>query len=84
MYKISLFILILAVFSSTTAKYDDTDEEFLDIGVQLTGDNSDVLVADLIAEEKNFLNVGHVSDLFSLFLIDSFDNDDDSFIDSGS
>jgi hypothetical protein len=33
----------------------------MDIGVQLKGNHHDFLVADLIAEENDFFNAGHVS-----------------------
>jgi hypothetical protein len=57
-----LFILILCVLSINGYKQEnDDDEEFIDIGVRLTGDNRDYLIADLIAEEKDIFNAGHVS-----------------------
>lgn len=61
--KFFIFILILNIVLINSKSNDDNDdnEEFLDIGVQLRGDKQDVLVADLIAEERNVLNVGHVS-----------------------
>ncbi len=57
-----LFILILCVLNINAYKQEnDDDEEFIDIGVRLTGDNRDYLIADLIAEEKDIFNAGHVS-----------------------
>jgi len=62
MYTNYLFILILCVLSINGYKQEnDDDEEFIDIGVRLTGDNRDYLIADLIAEEKDIFNAGHVS-----------------------
>jgi hypothetical protein len=37
------------------------DDEFVDIGVRLTNDNHDSLIADLIAEERDVINAGLVS-----------------------
>jgi hypothetical protein len=62
MYTNYLFILILCVLNINGYKQEnDDDEEFIDIGVRLTGDNRDYLIADLIAEEKDIFNAGHVS-----------------------
>ena len=68
MYTTSLFILFLCLFNINISKQenesnvvDDDDDEFIDIGVRLTGNNRDYLIADLIAEEKNLFNAGHVS-----------------------
>ena len=55
-------ILILFVLNVYTYKQEnDNEEDFIDIGVRLTGDNRDYLIADLIAEEKDIINAGHVS-----------------------
>jgi hypothetical protein len=57
MYTNYLFILILCVLNINGYKQEnDDDEEFIDIGVRLTGDNRDYLIADLIAEEKDSWN----------------------------
>jgi len=62
MYTNYLFILILCVLNINGYKQEnDDDEEFIDIGVRLTGDNRDYLIADLIAEERDIFNAGHVS-----------------------
>ncbi|CAF3842179.1 unnamed protein product [Rotaria magnacalcarata] len=64
MYKIYLFILLLCIL--TVHSYQDENDgdgdydEFIDIGVRLTGDNRDYLIADLIAEEKNLFNAGDI------------------------
>ncbi|UJR30244.1 hypothetical protein I4U23_017782 [Adineta vaga] len=34
--------------------------EYIDIGVRLTDENSDQLIADLIAQERNILSAGHI------------------------
>ncbi|CAF2019698.1 unnamed protein product [Rotaria magnacalcarata] len=55
-----LYILLvntLNVNASRQVKYDD-DDEIMDIGVRLTNENHDSLIADLIAEEKEVLNAG--------------------------
>lgn len=61
MYKIFIVIVFLCVFNVNTHEQDENDDEFIDIGVRLTGDNQDYLIADLIAEEKNLFNAGHVN-----------------------
>ncbi len=53
-----LFIIHVKTFRRN---YYDDDEEFIDIGIRLTGDNRDYLIADLIAEEKDIINAGPVS-----------------------
>ncbi|CAF4845110.1 unnamed protein product, partial [Rotaria sp. Silwood1] len=60
MYKKFLVILFLCVFNVNTYQ-EENDDDFIDIGVRLTGDNRDYLIADLIAEEKNLFNAGHIS-----------------------
>ncbi|CAF3726887.1 unnamed protein product [Rotaria socialis] len=64
MYKIYLFILLLCILTVHTYQDendgDDDYDEFIDIGVRLTGDNRDYLIADLIAEEKNLFNAGDI------------------------
>jgi hypothetical protein len=58
--NVLLVILIISIFNVYTYNQED-EEDFIDIGVRLTGDNRDFLVADLIAEEKDIINAGHVS-----------------------
>jgi hypothetical protein len=58
MYMNLLFILILW---NVNAYDQENEDDFIDIGVRLTGDNRDFLIADLIAEEKDLFNAGHVS-----------------------
>ena len=56
-----LLILILCVWNiNACGDENDDDDEFIDIGIQLNGDNRDILIADLIAEEKDLFNAGHV------------------------
>lgn len=57
-----LLAYILNVNASTQSDHNGDDEEILDIGVRLTRENHDSLIADLIAEEKEVLNAGHVND----------------------
>ncbi len=59
-----VFLLItfnLLIINGKTYRQENDDEDFIDIGVRLTGDNRDFLIADLIAEEKDIINAGHVS-----------------------
>ena len=58
MVKLVFLVLILCVSISPAS----TEDDFMDIGVQLKGNSRDFLVADLIAEENDFFNAGHVSD----------------------
>jgi hypothetical protein len=58
--KFSL-ILIVCVLNVTSYKQEN-DDDFIDIGVRLTGNNRDILIADLIAEERDLFNAGHVSE----------------------
>ena len=60
MYR-NLFLILFALVLSTNAYDDENEDRFVDIGVQLKGNNRDFLVADLIAEERDVLNAGHVS-----------------------
>lgn len=55
--KFSLVILFLSIFNVNTENEDD----FIDIAVQLNGNNRDSLIADLIAEEKDIIHMGYVS-----------------------
>jgi hypothetical protein len=57
----STVLLVFLVSFLLTHAHDHTDDDFIDIGVQLRGDGEDGLVADLIAEENDFFNAGHVS-----------------------
>lgn len=56
-----LLILILCVWNVNACGDENDDDDFIDIGIQLNGDNRDILIADLIAEEKDLYNAGHVS-----------------------
>jgi hypothetical protein len=56
-----LIIFNLLIINGKTYRQENDDEDFIDIGVRLTGDNRDFLIADLIAEEKDIINAGHVS-----------------------
>jgi len=57
-----LVILFLSVLNvNTYRRENNNNDDFIDIGVRLTGDNRDFLIADLIAEEKDIINAGHVS-----------------------
>ncbi len=66
MYMNLLLLLLVILFLSvlnvnTYRRENNNDDDFIDIGVRLTGDNRDFLIADLIAEEKDIINAGHVS-----------------------
>jgi subtilisin family serine protease len=59
-----VFLLItfnLLIINGKTYRQENDDEDFIDIGVRLTGDNRDFLIADLIAEEKDIINAGHIN-----------------------
>lgn len=60
MIKNFLLILLLCVLTVYTND-EENDDEFIDIGVRLSGNNRDFLIADLIAEENNLFNAGDVS-----------------------
>ena len=55
-----LLILIFCVWNINACGDENGDDDFIDIGIQLNGDNRDILIADLIAEEKDLYNAGHV------------------------
>ncbi|CAF4594129.1 unnamed protein product [Rotaria sp. Silwood1] len=60
-----LFILLLLVYIFKVNASEETvdnrdEEETIDIGIRLTGNNRDYLIADLIAEERDILNAGHM------------------------
>jgi len=69
--NILLVILFLIIFNVNSYKRDN-DEDFIDIGVRLTGNNKDYLIADLIAEEKDIINAGHVSFVKEIIVEDKF------------
>jgi len=69
-----LFFLIFFIYIININAYkqeDDNNEDFIDVGVRLIGGKRDSLIADLIAEERNVLNAGHVSEL--KMIINKFD-----------
>jgi len=56
------FILLIYIININAYKQqEDDDEDFIDVGVRLIGGKRDSLIADLIAEERNVINAGHVS-----------------------
>lgn len=63
-----LVILNLSIINAKSYRQENDDEDFIDIGVRLTGNNRDYLIADLIAEEKDIINAGHVSRRMELIL----------------
>jgi hypothetical protein len=54
-------ILIVHIININASKYDDSDDDYVDVGVRLVGGKRDSLIADLIAAERNVINSGHVS-----------------------
>lgn len=54
-------ILIVYIININASKYDDSDEDYVDVGVRLVDGKRDTLIADLIAAERNVINTGHVS-----------------------
>jgi hypothetical protein len=64
--RLFFFFLIFFIYIININAYkqeDDNNEDFIDVGVRLIGGKRDSLIADLIAEERNVLNAGHVSEL---------------------
>ena len=59
MYR-NLFLILFALVLTTNAYDEQSEDTFVDIAVRLKGNNRDFLVADLIAEERDVLNAGHV------------------------
>ena len=57
--RIVLLLLGYAICSDAMASDDDPDG-FVDVGIRLTGGNQDSLIADLIADERDIYNAGHV------------------------
>ncbi|CAF2545866.1 unnamed protein product [Rotaria sp. Silwood2] len=55
-----IFLLLVYILKINASKetVEDDEEEIFDIGVRLTGNHHDYLIADLIAEEKDILNAG--------------------------
>ena len=58
-FLLILFIYILHI-NATKHEEDDDTEDFIDLGVRLVGGRQDSLIADLIAQERDVLNAGHV------------------------
>jgi hypothetical protein len=62
-----ILLLVILFINVETYRQENDDEDFIDVGVRLTGDNRDFLVADLFAEERDIINAGHVSIRVNLF-----------------
>lgn len=58
---ILLLILFIFILNINAYKQEDDDEDFIDVGVRLKSGSRDSLIADLIAEERDVLNAGHVN-----------------------
>ncbi|CAF0883079.1 unnamed protein product [Adineta steineri] len=59
--RLVTFLLLLVYITNINAfKPHNDDEEYIDIGVRLTGDVRDQLIADLIAQERGVLSSGHI------------------------
>ena len=58
-----IFIVFIQIYNldAYRQQYNDDDDDFLDVGVRLTAGKQDSLIADLIANERDILNAGHVS-----------------------
>jgi hypothetical protein len=54
-------ILLVSILTSSRCQTVHHHDEFIDVGIRLAGGNNDALLADLIAEENNIFNAGHVS-----------------------
>jgi hypothetical protein len=61
MYINTLLVILFVIIFNVNSYKRENYEDFIDIGVRLTGNNKDYLIADLIAEEKDIINAGHVS-----------------------
>ncbi|CAF1134015.1 unnamed protein product [Adineta ricciae] len=53
-------VLFLNILNTNGSDNIDEDEEYIDIGVRLTDENRDQLIADLIAQEKHVISAGHI------------------------
>ena len=60
-FQCFLVVLFLNVLNTYGSDDTDEDEEYIDLGVRLTDENRDQLIADLIAQEKHVISAGHVS-----------------------
>lgn len=60
-FQCFLLVLFLNVLNTNGSDETEEDEEYIDIGVRLTDENRDQLIADLIAQEKRVISAGHVS-----------------------
>ncbi len=54
-------VLLIYILNINAFEQQDDDEEYIDIGVRLTGNQHDNLIADLLAQERDFRNDGLVS-----------------------
>lgn len=54
-------ILLVYILNINAFQPESNDDEYMDIGVRLTGDQHDNLIADLIAQERDVFNGGLVS-----------------------
>lgn len=62
MYKLVIVLLLVFVtVFGTNASHKNDNDNFIDVGIQLTKSSNDYLIADLIAAEWDFINAGHVS-----------------------
>jgi len=68
MYINTLLVILFIIIFNVNSYKRENYEDFIDIGVRLTGNNKDYLIADLIAEEKDIINAGHVSFIKEMIL----------------
>jgi hypothetical protein len=61
LFIFSLTLLVCILHTQAYKQDNDDNDDFIDVGVRLTGNSHDSLVADLIAEEREFINNGLVS-----------------------
>lgn len=60
-FSLILFNHLWNVNATEFEERENDDFEFIDLGIRLTGAKRDPLIADLIAEEREFINAGHVN-----------------------
>ena len=70
-----LFVLFIHACESMEDETLYTADEFIDVGIRLTGGKRDTLIADLIAVENKLDNGGYVSEFISVTYIFSFNLD---------
>ena len=58
---IFVLILLIHIININADIHIEGEEIVIDVGIRLKGGKRDSLIADLIAQEKNLFNAGHVN-----------------------